>query len=289
MNQLKIEGVPVNCKPVKIKEILFTKENVEYFSQIIVEVQTYYKSISPSPLHGRSIIAKFDIDTGRFTMTKGNGLTYFPYGFISTEELENYAWGYLRKKDAIRDYLCGDFVSSLGVLCNKMEAVFTLEPQTILFSDKTYEIEPTILQYNVICPYRISDIPFLSKEIVLYYINNWSKLFEIKYSEIHCNAAEVLLKNIKIMHKNEVLHNAIHSQNYTLCLELLDFELSRTPLNPYENEADEKIYKKLQKREIIQSLEIVNQIAFYFKEPINNKILRQIMIKNGFEHYLTPL
>lgn len=288
MNQLKIEGKPINCKAVNIKEILFSKENVKYFSQIIVEEQTNYKSISPSPLHGRSIIANFDIDSNRYTITKGNGLTYFPYGFIATEELENYAWGYLRKEDAIRDYLSGDFVRGLGIICNKMEAVFTLEPQTIQFSNKAYEVKPTILQYNVICPYRISDIPFLSKEIVLSYINNWPKLFEIKYSEIHCNAAEVLLKNIKTMHRNEVLHNAIHSQNYTLSLELLDFELSRTPLTPYESEADEKLYKKLQKREIIQSLEIVNQLAFYFKESINNKLLRQIMIKNGFENYLSP-
>ncbi|MBK9320810.1 MAG: hypothetical protein IPM91_19805 [Bacteroidetes bacterium] len=91
------------------------------------------------------------------------------------------------------------------------------------------------------------------------------------------------------MHKSEVLHNAIHIQNYTLSLELIDFELSRTPTTPYENENEEKSYKILQKREIIQSLEIVNQIAFYFKENINTKILRQIMIKNGFENYLYPL
>jgi hypothetical protein len=88
------------------------------------------------------------------------------------------------------------------------------------------------------------------------------------------------------MHENDVLHNAIHSQNYTLSLELLDFELSRTPITPYENENDEFFYKKLQKREIIQSLEIINQLAFYFKENLNINQLGKIMIKYGFEPYL---
>jgi hypothetical protein len=288
MNQLKIEGTSINCKKVGIKEILYSKENIKYFSQIIVEEKTNNKSILPSPLHGRSIIAKFEVDSNRYTITKGNGLTYFPYGFIATEELENHASGYLRKEDAIRDYLSGEFVSGLGIITNKMDAVFSIEPQLIRFSNHVSEIEPIILQYNVICPYRISDIPFLSKELVLSFIDNWTNIFEIKHSEIHCNAAEVLLSNIKIMHENEVLHNSIHSQNYSLSLELLDFELSRTPLTPYNDFVDEKTYIKLKKREIIQSLEIVHQIAFYFKETINNKILRQIMIKNSFENYLYP-
>lgn len=288
MNQLKIEGVQINCEAVNIKEILFSKENIKYFSQIIVEKETNFKCISPSPLHGRSIIAKYNIDSNRYIITKGNGLTYFPFGFISTKELEDYAWGYLRKEDAIRDYLSGNYINGLGILSNNMEAVFTLDPQVIRFSNQTLEIEPAILQYSAMCPYRIADIPFLSKELVSSFINRWSSLFEINYSEIHCNAAEVLLNNIKTMHENEVLHNAIHSQNYTLSLELLDFELSRTPITPYDNESDEQTYKKLQKREIIQSLEIVNQIAFYFKENINTKLLRQIMIKYGFENYLYP-
>jgi hypothetical protein len=169
-----------------------------------------------------------------------------------------------------------------------MEAVFTLEPEIIRLPNSVSNFNPTILQYSATCPYRIADIPFLSEELVDYFINSWSNLFEINHTEVHCNAAEVLLNNIRLLHENSILHNAIHIQNYSLSLELLDFELSRTPTTPYENENDEKSYKKLQKREIIQSLEIIHQIAFYFKENINSKILRRIMIKNGFENYLYP-
>lgn len=284
----KVFDSKINVRKVSISKIHFTKENSTKLYPYLVsssEDETFTTFIA-SPLHGRSIIVVFDTSLNKYIITKGNGLTYFPFGFITTEELEDYAWGYLRKKDALRDYNSGNYISKLGILTNDMEAVFSIEKQTIRYSSHTEKIEPTILQYSVLCPYRISDIPFLSKELVSSFINNWIDLFEINHSENHCTAAEVLLKNVKIMHQNDVLHNAIHSQNYTLSLELLDFELSRTPITPYENENDEKNFKKLQKREIIQSLEIINQIAFYFKENINTKLLSQIMVKNGFENYL---
>jgi hypothetical protein len=288
MNQSKIEGIPINCKAVNIKTVLLSKENIKYFPLLTFEEETKLKCFSPSPLHGRSLIANYNLDSNRYIITKGSGLTYFPFGFISTKELEDYAWGYLRTEDAIRDYKSGNYIKSIGILTNEMEAVFTLEQEIIRLPNSVSNFNPTILQYSATCPYRIADIPFLSEELVDYFINSWSNLFEINHTEVHCNAAEVLLNNIRLLHENSILHNAIHIQNYSLSLELLDFELSRTPTTPYENENDEKSYKKLQKREIIQSLEIIHQIAFYFKENINSKILRRIMIKNGFENYLYP-
>lgn len=285
----KVFDKKINVREVSISKIHYSKENN-------IKLYPYLVSSAPneqivanvaSPLHGRSIIIDFDSSLNKYVITKGNGLTYFPFGYISTEEYEDHSWGFLREKDAIRDYNSGNYISNLGILTNDMEAVFSVEKQELRYINKTLEIEPIILQYKIICPYRISDIPFLSKELVLSFINNWGNLFEIYYTETHCNAAEILISNIRIMHENEVLHNAIHSQNYTLSLELLDFELSRTPITPYENENDEQLCKKLQKREIIQSLEIVNQIAFYFKENINTRILRQIMNKYGFGNYLS--
>lgn len=288
MRTLKIEGAKISCNEIGVGFILYNPNSSKLYPYIIANVHTSIKCIKPSPLHGRSIVVGYNPTKNRYIITKGNGLTYFPFGFVSTEELEGHAWGYLRTEDAIRDYKSGDYIKSIGILTNKMEAVFTLEQEIIRLPNGVSNIDPTILQYSVICPYRIADIPFLSKELVHHFINGWSNIFEISYTEVHCNAAEVLLNNIRLLHKNEVLHNAIHIQNYSLSLELLDFELSRTPTTPYETENDEQTYKKLQKREVIQSLEIVNQIAFYFKENINTKILRQIMIRNGFENYLYP-
>lgn len=282
----KIEFEKINCIEVPIDSIIYNHKSNKLYPYIISDKETETICYKPSPLHGRSIISDFCTTTNKFKITKGNGLTYFPFGFVSTEELEDHAWGYLRKQDAIRDYNSGVFIKSIGILTNNMEAVFTLKDQLFILPNCVSKIEPTILQYNVICPFRVSDIPFLSKEVILYFVNRWSDLHENIHFEIHCTAAEVLLKNVRLMHENDVLHNAIHSQNYTLSLELLDFELSRTPATPYDNEIDEQSYKNLQKREIIQSLEIVNHIAFFFKEKLNSKLLQQIMIKNGFENYL---
>ncbi len=291
MFQKAFEFTQINVNKIVIDEIHYIKDNTTELYPYIVAGnfnKNCIKAKVASPLHGRSLICSFNSIKERFTITKGNGLTYFPFGFVSTEELEDYAWGYLRKTDAIRDYNSGEFIHNLGVHTNIMEAVYTLEPQLFKFSNKSVEIQPTILQYNVTCPYRISDIPFLSNKVVIHFTSKWPEFFKISYKEKHCIAAEVLLKNIRIMHENDVLHNAIHSQNYTLSLELLDFELSRTPVTPYVNVYDELAYKKLQKREIIQSLEIVNHIALFFKEKVNSRLLRQIMIKNGFENYLYP-
>lgn len=285
---MEIEGSPIYCKSAKIDEVIFAKDSVIYFPKLVTENTTDEKLFSASPMHGRSIIVDYNSESQKYTVTKGNGLTYFPFGFIATEELEGYAWGYLRKEDAVRDYQSGSFICNLGILTNDMEAVYTLQAEKARFSKYIKHLTPTILQYSVHCPYRIADIPFLSKELVNSFVKNWASMFNDNNVDLHCIAADVLLRNIKIMHENNVLHNAIHSQNYTLSLELLDFELSRTPITPYDNDNDEKIYKKLQKREVIQSLEVVNQIAFFFKEKINSKALRQIMIKNGFENYLQP-
>lgn len=285
MNQLKIEGILVSCKAVEINQIFISKVGVEYFPQVIVR-ESENKCICPSPLHGRSLIANFNPDLNRYIITKGNGLTYFPFGFISTGEMEDYAWGLLRPEDAIRDFKSGNYINKLGILTNNMEAVYKLEKQPISHLKLNNTVEPTILQYNVHCPYRIADMPFLSKQTVLFFIEQWSNFHNIEYSLIHCNAADILISNIRKLHDNGVLHNSIHIQNYTLSLELVDFELSRTPDTPYDIENEEHVYKALQNREIIQSLEIVNHIAYYFDEILNYGILRKIMTKYGYEDFL---
>jgi hypothetical protein len=288
MGRLEIEGLKISCQRSVIDDILYQKVNVPLQNFIIAKKETNLKLISPSPIHGRSLITHFNKKTNRYTVTKGNGLTYFPYGFVNTKELENNIWGYLNKKDATRDYLSGIYVNELGIKTNLMEAVFSLELQQINTLTNSQVLNPYILQYSVECPYRIHDLPFISNEMRDFYINQWFSYTEEKQIDLHCIAADIMLKNLKIMHSNNVLHNAIHGQNYTLALELLDFELTRTPDTPYDRKEDEKGYSILFNREIIQTLEIVNYIAFYLNEKINSKSLKQIMITNGFEKYLFP-
>lgn len=280
MRRSDLKKLFVNVSKVKVDKILFTQEDIIYYPFFISGSSEGVFVEVPSPLHGRSIIADYDKKTNRFIITKGNGLTYFPFGFITTQELEGFAWGYLRQEDAIRDYSTGLYVESLGLSTNKMEAVFTLEPLTIRSFGMSKTVNPTILQYNVLCPYRLADIPFLSRNTVKKYLKLWFNFSEEK--EFHCIAAEIFLKNLKVMREHDVLHNAIHSQNYTLALELVDFELSRSPITPYGSPEDEKNYPHLMDREIIQSLEIVNYVAFQLDESLNVKKLNKLMLKYGF-------
>lgn len=277
-----MKGTAINCSITSVQEVIFSKEKRKYYPYISTEQETGLKLYSPSPIHGRSIVVDYDKETKRYIITKGNGLTYFPFGFVSTQELEGHAWGYLSKKDAERDFLSGEYINSLGILTNQMEAVYSLEKQTIKSLDQKYELEPYILQYNVECPYRIADLPYISNNLKNKFIKTWATKTKSNYTDYHCIAADIMLSNTHIMHSNGVLHNAIHNQNYTLSLELLDFELARTPNSLYENSIDEEKYEILQKREIIQSLEIVNYIAFHFKENVNSKVLKLIMEKYGY-------
>ncbi|HZK09307.1 MAG TPA: hypothetical protein VFC92_14070 [Bacteroidales bacterium] len=281
---MRTEGIKLNCKRVDIDNVLYQNKEVVLQNYIITSELTDLELISPSPIHGRSIITHFNKKTNRYTITKGNGLTYFPYGFVNTKELDYNVWGYLNKQDATRDYLSGIYINELGIKTNLMEAVFSILPQKVKTFGKEQVLKPYILQYSVLCPYRIHDLPFISKKTQDYYVNQWQNFTQENYNDFHCIAADIMLGNIKIMHSNNVLHNAIHGQNYTLSLELLDFELARTPITPYLREEDEERYTILFNREIIQTLEIVNYIAFFLKERINIKTLKNIFNKYGYDN-----
>ncbi len=276
----------IRCKHSKVESIIHENNSGFKYPYIVSKIEGTINCYLSSPLHGRSIIVDFNTKSNRFTVTKGNGLTYFPFGFISTGELENNAWGFLSLNDGIRDYKSCEYVNGLGIKTNIMDAIYSLSSENLIFDNKIEYIKPNILQYSVECPYRIADIPFLSKKTINQYISKWYKKFNSNHDKLHCIATDVLLKNIRTMHDNKVLHNAIHSQNYSLSLELLDFELSRTPITPYESVADETFFLELQKREVIQSLEIVNQLCYFLKEKIEIKEINKIMGKYGYEGYL---
>jgi hypothetical protein len=286
MNLPDLDGTVIKCREVGIREILLNNAPNKLYPYLVSNDDTGHDCVIATPLHGRSVIVEFNPFDRRYTITKGNGLTYFPYGYISTGEFETHTWGLLNTESAERDYYSCNFVSSLGILTNKMEAVFTLEDQKINCFDKIITSSPTILQYSVICPYRIADIPFMSRSTVNYYTSLWNESFDVNFKDKHCIFAYVILKNIRIMHENDVLQNSINQQNISLSLELLDFEVTRTPVTPYNRDEDEKTYKNLMKREVIHVLEIVNQIAYYLGETVNIKLLTEIMKEAGYEKYI---
>mgnify|MGYP003975516395 CR=1 FL=1 len=261
----------------KYKNIYSNKLISDFFPMLLDE-NGDFDTFCPSPFHGRSVVVHYNKKTQRYIVIKGCGLTYFPYNFTNTGEVGDGTWGLLLKDDAIRDYICGDEISKLGIYTNKMEAV--LKITNFKFNTGKNILNPYILQYSVDCPYRLADAPFLPIKIIKKYVKKWGR-FGKAYNQKHLIVADVVFNNLKIMHDNEILHNAINIQNYTLSLELLDFELSRTPDMPYSKE-DELIFKDLFKREVFHCLEIINFICYLFKENMDSKELGQILKKYGY-------
>lgn len=232
-----------------------------------------------SPLHGRSFLVA--IHDEEYVVSKGNGLSYTNSCFINTEEFGDNCWGLLLKEEAERDFILGEEIRALGVKTNIME--YVLEIQSGLRLPNERLLKPYLLQYTVKCPYRICDFPFMDKQSVKNEIEQWNKMIDTNHKSYYMMAAEVLIKNLAILHKNGILHNAIHSQNYTWALELLDFELACSPKNPYTSVEDRRYAMELYPREIMQTYEIINYIAWCLSEKIDYKYIDGIFRNYGFE------
>lgn len=191
-------------------------------------------------------------------------------------------WGLLLKEDALRDYFCCQDVQALGIKTNQMECVMELDcPIYIAQTDTT--IKPVVLQYNVDCPYRICDAPFMERSQIASEVAKWQQYNAKGYSQNYMIAAEVLIHNLRTMHDNEVLHNAIHEQNYTWALELLDFELSRTPQHPYSKADYERHVPNLYSREVIQTYVIINYIAGVLREKVDFGAVDDLFMDYGYD------
>ena len=232
--------------------------------------------------HGRSFIVGRTED-GRSVVSKGNGFSYTGYTFANTGEMGNGTWGLLLEADAIRDFnLCND-VATLGVKTNRMEYVLELECDVILPNGKC--IRPYLLQYDVECPYRISDFRFVPQEQLEAEILKWEEYNSEGYDSKHRHmiAANVLISNLRILHDNGILHNALTSQNYTWALELLDFELAHSPWHPYTKADYLRHVPDLYAREIFQTYNIIVEIAQILSEDFNYFEINGLFAKYGFD------
>lgn len=233
-----------------------------------------------SPIHGRSYVVG-RLDNGRYVVSKGNGLSYTQYALLNTREFGDDTWGLLLRKDAERDFLLGREIKALGIKTNHMEYVLQLDEEITLPSGHT--LKPVLLQYDVECPWRISDAPFMSQKQIRKEVYKWERLNDKGYEEDYLIAANVLVRNLRILHDNGILHNAIHEQNYTWALELLDFELACSPAHPYDREDDRRHVKNLFSREITQTYNVINYIAGVLNEKVDFKKLDCLFSEYGFE------
>lgn len=233
-----------------------------------------------SPIHGRSFVVGRH-DDGRYVVSKGNGLSYSDSCFLCTPETKEEAWGLLLKQDAIRDFTIGNEIRALGIKTNHMECVLELDFPLTMPNGKV--VKPVLLQYSVECPYRICDAPFMEKEQIISEADKWESLNTKGYKEKYMTAADVMIRNLRIMHDHGILHNAIHNQNYTWALELLDFELAHTPNYPHTREDYVRHVPTLMPREVIQTYEIINYIAGVLREDIDYKRVDNLFKEYGYD------
>lgn len=234
----------------------------------------------PSPLHGRSFIVGRTPEK-RYVVSKGNGLSYTQYTFMHTGEFYDSTWGLLLRQDAERDFIMGEEIEALGIKTNHMEYVLELEQD--IYLPNGHKVKPCLLQYDVECPYRICDAAFMTQKQIQEEVEKWKQLNERGYDKAHMIAANVLIRNLRILHEHEILHNAIHEQNYTWALELLDFELVCSPSHPYTSEERMSMIKDLFPREIIQTYVIINYIAGVLREEIGFTEVDALFAEYGFD------
>ena len=233
-----------------------------------------------SPLHGRSFVVG-RTENGRYVISKGNGLSYTQNPYMYTGEFCDGTWGVLLQQDAKRDFIMGQEIESIGIKTNHMHCVLELDIEIKLPNGN--KIKPTLLQYDVESPYRICDAPFMERENIQAEVRKWEQVNEWGYEKYHMIAANVLIHNLRILHDNNILHNAIHEQNYTWALELLDFELACSPNHPYTREDDQRHAKDLFAREIIQTYVIINYIAGVLREEPDFKAIDSLFKEFGFD------
>ena len=234
-----------------------------------------------SPIHGRSFVVGKHED-GRYIVSKGNGLAYTRHTFLYTPEMPTDVWGLLLKKDAIRDFYCGRDVQTLGIKTNQMECVLELDIP-IHIKHTNADIKPCLLQYSVECPYRIADAGFMDKSQIMKEVEKWQVYNTKGYNRNYLIAAEVLINNLRIMHSNGVLHNALTYENLTWALELLDFELTHTPLHPYDNEDYIRHVPTLFDREIMDTYKLIIYIAGVLHENVDYKMIDTMFLEYGFD------
>ena len=270
-----VQAIDLNCfviEETENKKTLYPYLRSEHGNKTIWQV---------SPIHGRSYLVDRTGD-GRYVVSKGNGLGYTQHNFIYTSEQFADIWGLLLKEDALRDFHCGQEVQALGIKTNQMECVLELD-YPLHIAKTNVDLNPILLQYNVECPYRISDAPFMKREQITAEVNKWEKMNDKCFDKDYLIAANVLVRNLRIMHDHEVLHNAIHEQNYTWALELLDFELCRTHNHPYTKADYERHVCNLYDREVIQTYQVIIYIAGVLNEPVDFKQLDALFLEYGFD------
>ena len=172
--------------------------------------------------HGRSYIVG-KTSSGRFVISKGNGLSYSQYQLLHTGEFGDDTLGLLLKMDAERDFVMGQEIEALGIKTNHMEYVIELLMEITLTNG--HKLNPVLLQYDVECPYRICDAAFMTQEQIQTEVKKWEQYNEWGYKKKHMIVFCMIIEYYIMRFMNKTTHGLwnywtlnFHAPHLTLIL-----------------------------------------------------------------------
>lgn len=270
----------IRATEIPYKVLCKTSELVKPYPLLISD-KGRHNMCCVSPIHCRSFLVGRH-DNGRYIISKGNGLSYSTHPFLYTPDMPTDVWGLLLKEDALRDFYCGQDVQALRIKTNQMECVLELD-YPIYISQTDKHIKPALLQYSVECPYRIADAAFMPPQQIRKEVAKWKPMNRANVQDEYLIAADVLIRNLRILHDNKVLHNALTFENVTWALELLDFEICHTPQHPYSKADYARHVCSLYDREIIDVYRIIIYIAGVLHQQADYSRIDALFREYGFD------
>ena len=163
-----------------------------------------------------------------------------------------------------------------------MECVLELD-YPIYIPQTNETTKPCLLEYSVECPWRIADAGFMDRNDIWLEVHKWDRLNDKNFQEDYLIAANVLIRNLRILHDHGVLHNALTYENLTWALELLDFELCHTPQHPYTKADYARHVPDLFDREVIDIYKLINYIAGVLHQPVDYQKIDNLFAEYGFD------
>lgn len=223
------------------------------------------------------VVAKID---DRYIMSMGNGLSYASGSYLNSDDSVDGTGGMLTKEEAYRYFSIGTEIAKYGIKTCKMEYVLELGG-SIKLSDKV-SVPPILVQYSVECPYRLNDAAFMSKSQIEKETGKWRLQCESQHDYLHLMAAEVLIRNLRILHERDILSNAFNAQCYTWALELCGYEYACSVKQMSDDEGTRQRVSEMLRREVFQAYDIINYISWVLGEPTDYKRIDAMFRDNGF-------
>ncbi len=235
------------------------------------------KEIFISPIHGRAVSLK--VSDYEWISVKGGGWNYGgPQVYISNKD-EELIFGLYPFVSAQRELAVSKELEKVSsefpkVLCYKKISDYNLPNKyqwvkSVKFRNGNL-VEPCLLYTKLKCPYRVSDLNYLSDKQKRAVVNKFCDYWKISQENYIEKFIEVLGKNIAIMHKNGFINDTLDYGNVTLLAEVVDYEWITAPnIKLLDGTYGLEISEERKEKEILYVAEICLQLKALLHKKYN--------------------